>query len=47
LGNGHYEAVVIARVQDPATQTVLPEQLLVDFLRDDKGHLEVEKVWLD
>jgi hypothetical protein len=45
LGKGHYEAVVIVNVQDPATQTMLPEQFLVDFLKDDKGHLEVEKVW--
>ncbi|MCL6577668.1 conjugal transfer protein [Kyrpidia sp.] len=46
LGKGHYEAVTTVNVLDPVTQTVLPEQFLVDFLRDDKGHLEVEKVWL-
>lgn len=27
-------------------EAVLPEPFLVDFLKDDKGHLEVEKVGL-
>jgi len=45
LGKGQYEAVLTVVVKDSTTGMTVPEQFLVDLQQDDKGHLEVEKVW--